>query len=158
AGDVPADRAEALAAGILAAAPPARALPAVPAAPRPGERRVVIVDKPDRAQAQVVIGHAGPAPSHPDAPSLSVAITALGGRFTARLVSEVRVKRGWSCSVGCRVQRARAGHTFRIRLVPSVERAVDALALVGDLYAAFAADGPTDEEVEFAKSYLAGGH
>jgi zinc protease len=158
AGDIDGDRAEDLAAALVAASPTARPLPPAPPAPAPGERRVILVDKPDRAQATVVIGHAAPPPAHPDAIALAVACTAFGGTFTSRLVSEVRVKRGWSYSVGCRVTRARAGHTFRIRLVPSVERAIDALALVGDLYAAFAATGPTDEEVEFARSYLVGSH
>jgi zinc protease len=158
AGDLTAARAEALAAATLAAAPAARVLPAALPAVAPAERRTILVDKPERAQANVVIGHAAPPPSHADAIALSVASTAFGGTFTSRLVSEVRVKRGWSYSVGCRVLRARAGHTFRIRVVPSADRVVDTLALVLDLYAAFAAAGPSDEEVEFAKSYLCGGH
>ncbi len=158
AGDLPAARAEALAATTLAAAAGAGALPPPLAPVASGDRRTVLVDKPERAQANVVIGHAAPPPSHPDALALSVASTAFGGTFTSRLVSEVRVKRGWSYSVGCRVHRARAGHTFRIRVVPSADRAADTLALVLDLYASFADAGPSDEEVAFARSYLAGGY
>jgi zinc protease len=134
--------------------PPARADHGTPALP--SGRRTYLIDKPERAQSQILIGHAGPPHADPDWLPLHVGATVFGGMFTSRLTTEVRVKRGWSYGAGCRVGRARLGHTFRIRVFPSAEQTPDTVALVLSLWEEIAAHGITDEELGFARSYLEG--
>src|SRR5690606_32750779 len=70
---------------------PAPLPPAPLAAPR-----VVIVDKPERTQTQILIGCLGTRPSDEDHTALVVANTVFGGAFSARLMQSIRAERGWS--------------------------------------------------------------
>src|SRR5690606_12603819 len=97
AGDI--DEASAFAYAERWAAP----LPPGPLPPDPVEeptgprgRHLVIVDKPERTQTQILIGGLGTHPHDADHTALHVANTIFGGTFTARLTQEVRAKRGWS--------------------------------------------------------------
>jgi zinc protease len=127
----------------------------VPAAPPPG-RRVVLVDKPDRTQAQLRIGHLSARYGAPDTAAIAVAEAILGGMFSSRLMQEIRVKRGWSYGAGCALRRSRLPHWFEIWTAAGIDVAGPAVALILELFADYAARGPTDEEVEFARSYLVG--
>jgi zinc protease len=124
------------------------------AAPR--GRRYVLVDKPERTQAQLRMGHLCLGYSHPDIPAMLLAETTFGGMFSSRLMQEIRVKRGWSYGAGCALRRSRKPHWFEIWLAPGAAVAGEAAKLTLDLYADLAARGPTDEEVDFARSYLVG--
>jgi zinc protease len=143
-----------------AAAPALPALPAsatAPTSPRPGaERRLVLVDKPDRTQAQLRLGHLACRFGDPDTLPLVVAEAAFGGMFSSRLMQEIRVKRGWSYGAGCSLRRSRGPHWFEIWMATAIEAAADAVALTLELYADLASRGPTPEEVEFARGYLIG--
>jgi zinc protease len=159
AGDVDEARAERLVARLVERLPrdPAPALPALPQdAPTTGARRLVLVDKPDRTQAQLRIGHLATRFGGPDTLPLVVAEAAFGGMFSSRLMQEIRVKRGWSYGAGCALRRSRGPHWFEIWMATAIEAAADAVALSLELYADLAARGPTPEEVEFARGYLVG--
>jgi zinc protease len=157
-GDVTAERAHALAARLRDALPTGGAAPATfSPPPRPsGGRRTILVDKPERQQSQILIGHAAPPASHADFLALHVASTVFGGMFTARLMTEVRVKRGWSYGASFRILKTRVGHTFKLRVFPAAEQTRDTLALVLDMWDEITAKGVTAEEVTFAKAYLEG--
>lgn len=127
----------------------------VSAAPPPG-RRLVLVDKPDRTQAQIRIGHVAARYGVADTPALAVAEAVLGGMFSSRLMQEIRVKRGWSYGAGCALRRSRLPHWFEIWMAAGIDVAGPAVALTLELLADFAARGPTDDEVDFARSYLVG--
>lgn len=157
AGDVTGARAEALAAATFGA------LPDRPAPPDPiytppvrGPRRTFIVDKPERAQSQILIGHPAPPASHPDQLAMSLASTAFGGTFTSRLMREVRVKRGWSYGVSIRTARTRGGHSVRMRVFPAAEQTPDTMALVLSLWEEVVDGGLSAEEVAHARGYLEG--
>jgi zinc protease len=127
----------------------------VPAAAPPG-RRVILVDKPDRTQAQIRIGHLAERYGDPDTAELAIAEAVFGGMFSSRLMQEIRVKRGWSYGAGCALRRSRLPHWFEIWMAASIDVAGSAVALTLDLFADYAAHGPTDDEVDFARSYLVG--
>jgi len=146
-----ADVLESAVAGRQAIAPPA-----LPAPESPPGRRLYLIDKPQRTQCQLWIGHLAPAYGTADFLALMPVETAFGGMFSSRLMQEIRVKRGWSYGAGCRMFRSRAPHWLRISLAPSREVAVDALALTLELYEQLAADGITAEEHEFAVRHLTG--
>jgi zinc protease len=125
-----------------------------PAAPE--GRRVILVDKSDRTQAQLRIGHRSIQYGDPQTAALAVGEAVLGGMFSSRLMQEIRVKRGWSYGAGCALRRSRLPHWFEVWMAAGIEVAGPAIALTLDLLADYAAHGPTDEEVDFAKSYLVG--
>jgi zinc protease len=127
----------------------------VPAAAPPG-RRVILVDKPDRTQAQLRIGHLAARYGDPDTAALALAEAVFGGMFSSRLMQEIRVKRGWSYGAGCALRRSRLPHWFEIWMAAGIDVAGSAVALTLDLFADYAAHGPTDDEVDFARSYLVG--
>jgi len=127
----------------------------VPAQPANG-RRVILVDKSDRTQAQLRIGHLSIRYGEPDTAALAIAEAVLGGMFSSRLMQEIRVKRGWSYGAGCALRRSRLPHWFEVWMAAGIEVAGPAIALTLDLLADYAANGPTDDEVDFARSYLIG--
>jgi zinc protease len=126
-----------------------------PAGPTPG-RRVILVDKPDRTQAQLRIGHLSARYGGPDTAELAIAEAVFGGMFSSRLMQEIRVKRGWSYGAGCALRRSRLPHWFEIWMAAAIDVAGPAVALTLELLADYAARGPTDDEVDFARSYLVG--
>jgi zinc protease len=119
-------------------------------------RRVILVDKPDRTQAQIRIGHVSARYGDPDTPALAIAEAVFGGMFSSRLMQEIRVKRGWSYGAGCALRRSRLPHWFEIWMAAGIDVAGGAIQLTLDLLADYAAHGPTDDEVDFARSYLVG--
>jgi zinc protease len=161
AGDVDDARAHQLTGGLIqrlnALSGSAQAAASIIALPEPPRgRRYIVVDKPERTQAQLRIGHLCLGYGHADTPAMLLAETAFGGMFSSRLMQEIRVKRGWSYGAGCALRRSRKPHWFEMWLAPGASVAGDATKLTLDLYAELAANGPTDEEVDFARSYLVG--
>ena len=120
------------------------------------ERRLILVDKPDRTQAQLRVGHLSIGYGDPDTAALAIAEAIFGGLFSSRLMQEIRVKRGWSYGAGCALRRSRLPHWFEIWTAAGIEVAGPAVALILELFAEYAANGPTDDEVDFARSYLIG--
>lgn len=118
-------------------------------------RRVLLVDKPDRTQTQVYIGELGIRARDPDTFPLTVANTVLGGTFTARLMKEVRSKRGWSYGASSRLGRGLVREAFTMWTFPAARDAVDCIKLELQLLESFVRDGITQSELDFAKSYLA---
>jgi zinc protease len=119
-------------------------------------RRMILVDKPDRTQAQLRVGHLALRYGHPDTAALALAEAVFGGMFSSRLMQEIRVKRGWSYGAGCALRRSRLPHWFEIWTAAAIDVAGPAVALTLELLADYAAHGPTDDEVDFARSYLVG--
>ena len=125
-------------------------------APAQPGRRVILVDKQERTQAQLRIGHLAVRYGHPDTAALAIAEAVFGGMFSSRLMQEIRVKRGWSYGAGCALRRSRLPHWFEMWTAAAIDVAGSAVALILDLLADYAAHGPTDDEVDFARSYLVG--
>lgn len=119
-------------------------------------RRLVLVDKPHRTQAQIRIGHLSARYGDPDTPALAIAEAVFGGLFSSRLMQELRVKRGWTYGASCSFRRSRLPHWFEIWMASGIDVAGEAVKLTLDLLADYAAHGPTDEEFELARSYLIG--
>jgi zinc protease len=158
AGDVDETRAHAIAARLTERLPagPAPRDPEVGGMdPAPG-RRVVLVDKAERTQAQLRMGHLGPRFGDADTPALVLLETGFGGMFSSRLMQEIRVRRGWSYGAGCTLRRSRGRHWFEMWMATGIEVAGDAVRTTLDLYADVAAKGLTDEEAALARSYVVG--
>jgi zinc protease len=160
AGDVSERRAREAADQLVADLPTASAprLPDVAAAAQPPGRRAVLVDKPERSQVQILLGHGAPPPSDPDYDALTVVETIFGGTFTSRLMQEIRVKHGWTYGVSCRLGRARGPLWLRIGFASAEEVAPAAIARVAKMYEELREHGIGQDELDFAHSYLAGSY
>lgn len=79
---------------------------------KPGE--VLIIDKPEQTQVQMRIGGHGVRRGHPDHFPLVTMNTVLGGGFTSRLVTEIRVKRGLSYGAGSSFDMMSVAGTFTV--------------------------------------------
>ena len=155
AGDVSVERAARLAERIVMSVPDGQSAPDVTPEPAPVQgRRLVFVDKPDRSQTQIVIGGLGTSPHDADHSALLVGNAVFGGTFTARLMKEVRSKRGWSYGASSRLNVDRARHSFSMWTFPGATDAAPCVALELDLLEKWTQGGITAREHAFVSKYL----
>lgn len=159
AGDLDEARAHAVAERITAALQkgPARS-DQVPEPTLPRGRRLVFVDKPERTQTQILIGGLGTHPSDPDHIALSVGNTIFGGAFTARLMNEVRSKRGWSYGAYSSLPYDRRRQAFSMWVFPKAGDAAACIRLELELLIKWRNKGVTKKELSWAKRYLVRSH
>jgi zinc protease len=128
-------------------------------APRmPRGRRILIVDKPERTQTQILIGTLGSHERDAEHVPLVVANTAFGGLFTARLTHEVRSKRGWSYGASSSLGHEQQRDLWSMWTFPAATDAIDCLRLQLELFETWVRDGLEDDELEKARSYLVKSH
>ncbi len=158
AGDVDEARARSIAARLTErlATGPAPTPPEVGGSDPTAGRRVVLVDKAERTQAQLRLGHLGPRFGDPDTAALVLLETGFGGMFSSRLMQEIRVRRGWSYGAGCVLRRSRGRHWLEIWMATGIDVAGDAVKTTLELYADVAARGLDAEETALARSYVVG--
>jgi zinc protease len=159
AGDVTADLAPVLARRLLCDLP--RGQPEGDEVPeptmRPG-RRLLVVDKPERTQTQMLIGTLGTAPHDDDHVALVVANAVFGGTFTSRLMKEIRSKRGWSYGASARASIDRRRQAWTLWTFPAAQDAGPCLALAIELLDQWVTGGVTPREVSFIQRYLVRSH
>ncbi|MBL8788784.1 MAG: insulinase family protein [Deltaproteobacteria bacterium] len=162
-GDVDAPSGEALAARLTRHLPArstsggAAPIPTFTPPEKLGGWKVILVDKPERTQTQVFMGHvalAGLGAHHPDWTALQVGQTPFGGTFTSRLSHEIREKRGWSYGAWSQVTADQRLGTFMMRFYPATKDTLPALQLTDELLRAYLADGPSDAELDAAQANL----
>lgn len=118
-------------------------------------RRLLIVDKPDRTQTQINIGQIGIRLTDPDFFPLYLGNHAFGGPiFSAILMNEIRVKRGWSYAADSTFQHGIQPRSWYLRLFPSQKDTANALAHTLKAVEALKEKGLSQEQFEFAKSSL----
>ena len=148
--------------GVLFSRLPAGAAgcPGLPPVPE-----VAPLDKPsdlriaaDSAQAHVLMGQPGVKRDDPDFFALTVGNYILGGGgFVSRLTAEVREKRGLSYSVYSYFSPSLHAGAFTVGLQTRPDQAAQALAVSREVIERFVTDGPTQAELDAAKSNLVGG-
>jgi zinc protease len=158
-GDVTPERAPQLARKLVASLPHGEAAPDPVPEPtmRPG-RRLLVVDKPERTQTQILVGTLGTSAHDPDHVDLVVANAAFGGTFTSRLMKEVRSKRGWSYGASSRVAVDRHRQGWVMWTFPAAEDAAVCLKLILALLEQWIDSGVLAREVAFIKRYLVRSH
>jgi zinc protease len=158
-GDIEQSAAHDYTAKLLAALPTGPALGDSLSDPSvPNGRRLVLVDKPDRTQTQILIGGLGTHPADPDHTALSIGNTIFGGTFTARLTQEVRSKRGWSYGAYSSLPIDRRRQGFSLWTFPKAEDAAPCIALELELLKTLREHGVTKKELSWAKRYLTRSH
>jgi zinc protease len=124
----------------------------------PDGRRLIIVDKPDRAQTQILIGLAGTKPTDADHTALHVAMTVFGGTFSSRLMQQIRVERGWSYGAYATLPIDKHRQNLTLWTFPSKSDAPACARLKLDLLEALVDQGITRQELSFAKKTLIRSH
>lgn len=154
-GDISLEKAQSVHTRLLAGLPNGASAPLVFEEARgPVGRSLIFVDKPERTQTQILVGRLGTHPHDADHVALSLANTAFGGTFTARLMQEIRAKRGWSYGASARLSIDQRRHAFSIWTFPAAEQAADCLALELSLWQTFYDKGISKREHRFFKNYL----
>ena len=159
AGDVTAERAPEIARRVVAGLP--AGAPAADDVPEPvmrDGRRLLVVDKPERTQTQILIGTLGTSAHDADHVPLSVANAIFGGTFTSRLMREVRSKRGWSYGASARTSVDRRRQAWTMWTFPAAADAAPCLKLTLDLLQTWVDAGVTPREVAFIQRYLVRSH
>ncbi len=112
----------------------------------------------DSAQAHVLMGQPGYKRNDPDFFALLVGNHILGGGgFVSRLTEQVREKRGLSYSVYSYFSPGLHAGAFTVGLQTRPDQAAQALTVVKDVVQTFVSEGPTQTELQAAKSNLIGG-
>jgi zinc protease len=123
---------------------------------RSTEREIVIVDRPGAVQSELRFGHIGTDKASPDRVPLVVMNTILGGSFTSRLNLNLREKNGFTYGVRSRFSFRRHPGPFSISTAVGTEQTVEAVREAMSEVDIFLDGGPTQEELEAAKDYMAG--
>lgn len=131
-----------------------RNVQSIPAPAEPQGVRVYLVDKPERTQAQIVMGRPGLKAANPDFLATMVATTAFGGTFTAPLMHEVREVRGWSYGAHASLAESRERGAFAMSAAPADSDTAACVQLMYELYGKFVRGEYPDELFQFARGYL----
>lgn len=142
----------------FAAWPPATAATAAIPAPANSEsKRVLLVDKPRAAQAEIRAGHPGPPRTTPDYFPLVVLNTMLGGAFTSRLNLRLREEMGVTYGASSKFGWRAQGGLFWASSAVDTDAAAESLAVVLSEMRRLR-DEPIDEdELRRAAHYIAYG-
>lgn len=112
----------------------------------------------DSAQAHVLLGQPGYPRTDPDFFALLVGNHILGGGgFVSRLTEQVREKRGLSYSVYSAFAPGLHAGAFTVGLQTRPDQAAQAVAVAQEVVQDFVRLGPTEAELQAAKSNLVGG-
>jgi zinc protease len=134
---------------------PAPARPATPAPPPPS-RTIVLVDKPDAVQTQIVVSTVGIKYNDPAYFPLLVANQIFGGGFTSRLNMALRAREGLTYGARSAFEAEREAGMFRVSTFTRTEETGRAVTMVLDLLREFRKSPATDAELKEAKAYLIG--
>lgn len=130
----------------------------VPATTIARGRRLLIVDKPQRTQTQIIVGTLGTHALDPDHTALQVANVVFGGLFTARLTHEIRSVRGLSYGASSSLGHDRQRELWSMWTFPAAKDAQLCLELQLQLYEQWIAEGVKPSELRRAKSFLVKSH
>ncbi|OYX44739.1 MAG: peptidase M16 [Rhodobacterales bacterium 32-67-9] len=110
-------------------------------------------------QSVVAFGHAGIKRDDPDFFAAYVLNQILGGPgFAARLMDEVREKRGLTYGISTYLVPMDLAETWQGSFASANEKVAEAIQVVRDVWADVAAEGVTAEELDAAKTYLTGSY
>lgn len=113
----------------------------------------------DTPQSVALFGHGGIARDDPDFfPAYVMNVIFGGGGFEARLMTEVREKRGLTYGVYSYIVPKDHAELYLGQVASANDRVAEAIEVVRQEWAKLAAEGVTEDELERAKTYLTGGY
>ena len=119
----------------------------------------VTVEKFPTPQSVVSFGHKGITRDDPDFFAAYILNEAIGGgRFSARLMREVREKRGLTYGIGTYLMPMEHAELYMGQFSASNDKVAEAIQVIRDEWARIATDGMTELELEEVKTYLTGSY
>ncbi len=123
------------------------------------EKPGVVVQSFPGPQSVVLFGHGGIGFDDPDFFAASLLNDILGGgRFSARLMQEVREKRGLTYGIGTGLASRDLSAEWVGQFQASNDKVAEAIQVVRDEWAKMASEGVTAEELATAKTYMTGAY
>ncbi len=120
------------------------------------QQKIIARDIP---QSVIIFGHEGPARNDPDfIPAYVMSEILGGGGFSSRLTDEIREKRGLTYGVGFGLSPMDRAGLYVGSLQTRNANAGEALNLVRQVMARMAEEGPTQAELDEAKTFLTGSY
>jgi len=121
-------------------------------------RRIVVIDRPDLAQAQIALGQEGMERTDPDRVSVSMMNSVLGGGgFLSRLMSRVRATEGLTYGIYSGFSTRSQPGPFTIRTFTKAEQTAQIpTSILEEVEAIRGKRPPTAEELAAAKRLSAG--
>ncbi len=120
-------------------------------------RRMLLLDKPRKAQAQIVLAWPTVGAQHKDAVAMAVANAILGGAFTSRLTHEIRELRGWAYHTWSALGSGPTVSSWALGFGTSAQDAAPAVDVAIQILQEMHEQGVTPQELRFAKDFLKGG-
>jgi zinc protease len=121
-------------------------------------RELLIIDKPNRTQTQITAGQIGVKMTDPSFFPLYLGNHAFGGgSFSARMMTQIRVQRGWSYGAYSYFRHSRQPRSWQIYLYPAEKDTVPALSYSLNMVDELKKKGITQSEFDFAKKSLVNG-
>src|SRR5262249_19544017 len=117
---------------------------------------VWLIDKADAVQTQIRVGRLGIRRADPNYIPVVVMNRIFGGGYNSRLNVEVRVKKGLTYSAYSSFNPHRYAGSFAVATYTRTAATVDAVKLVVNLIAKMSTGEVTQQEMDFARDYLAG--
>jgi zinc protease len=143
---------------VFGGLPETSPMPALPAPLVKQGPAIKIVDR-DMPQSIIVFGHEGILRSDPDfIPAYVMSEILGGGDFSTRLTEEIREKRGLTYGVSFSLSPMMRAGLYVGVIQTANESAGEALQLIREVMAKMAAEGPTQTELDEAKTYLTGSY
>ena len=137
---------------------PATGTPFPTRAPWLLEPGVTVIDFPT-PQSTVLFGHVGIPRDDPDFFAAFILNEALGGgRFTARLMSEIREKRGLTYGIGSYLVGKDQAEMYLGQFSASNDKVAEAISVLRAEWVKIATEGLTEEELATTKTYLTGSY
>ncbi len=130
------------------------AAPARPAAPAPiAKRRIVVVDRPDLGQPQVVVGHEGIARDDERRMAVQLVNAALGGGgFSSRLMSTIRAEEGLTYHVSSQFVQRRVPGPFVVQTFTKTDNVGNMVGRILDELERLKREPPGGEELTNVRS------
>ncbi len=154
-GDIRPDRLGAVLDRVFGALPTESGAPdPVPAAPA-NAGKITVIEQPIR-QSTVVFGHRGLSRDDPDWYAASVLMEIMAGGFGSRLTEEVREKRGLTYGIFAFQLPLDQSALLRGGVSSDNARVAEAIQVLREIWADMAENGPTEQEVKDAKTYING--
>jgi len=124
--------------------------------PVPGELDALVVSGRDTEQAHLAVGLRGPGHNDEDRYALTLIEHILGGGMSSRLFQSIREQRGLAYSVYSYRMAYEGAGALAVYAGTSPHHAGEVLGLIEDELQQLAAEGPSDKELDAARSHLDG--
>jgi zinc protease len=130
--------------------------PQLAAPPKPGSRRIVIVDMPDTVQTEIRVGQLTVPRNDPDYFKVLLANYVLGGSQTGRLHKKLREERGLTYGAYATIEPHKGPGSFYAITDTRTEKTGEALGLILDEFQELQKSEATAQELKDTKTFIIG--